>query len=123
MYRQTDGVAMGSSLGPVLANICVGYYEARLFQNIQKPISYFRYVDDIFIPHINSFDRKVFYNEISNLHLSLKFTFEKETDMSLLFLDVLLRRTLTLYKCMFTANQHLVVSTSLRILSVRNHKR
>ena len=48
-YRQTDGVAIDSSLEPVLANIFVCYYEAKLFQNTQKPLSYSRYVDDIFI--------------------------------------------------------------------------
>ena len=31
MYKQTDGVAMGSSLGPALADIFVGYYEEKLF--------------------------------------------------------------------------------------------
>ena len=38
MYRQTDGVEVGSPLGQVLANIFVGYYEVEFFQNIQKPI-------------------------------------------------------------------------------------
>ena len=31
MYKQTDGVAMRSPLGPVLAYIFVGYYEEKLF--------------------------------------------------------------------------------------------
>ena len=31
MYKQIDGVAMGSPLGPALANIFVGFYEQKLF--------------------------------------------------------------------------------------------
>ena len=40
MYRQIDGVAMGSFLGPAVANIFVGYYESKLFNKILKPTVY-----------------------------------------------------------------------------------
>ena len=40
MHRQIDGVAMGSPLGPALANIFVGYYESKLFQTTSKPEMY-----------------------------------------------------------------------------------
>ena len=48
MHRQIDGVAMGSPLGPSLANIFVGYHEASLFKKVNKPLMYYRYVDDTF---------------------------------------------------------------------------
>ena len=36
MYKQMDRVAMGSPLGPALANIFVGYRESKLFTCVQK---------------------------------------------------------------------------------------
>ena len=40
---------MGSSLAPVLANICVVLYESKRLNehNLNKPNFYLRYVDDI----------------------------------------------------------------------------
>ena len=49
MYKQLDGVGMGSPLGPALANIFVGFHESRLFDNIAKPGVNFRYVDNSFV--------------------------------------------------------------------------
>ena len=48
-YYQIDGVAMGSPLAPVLANIFMGFYESKWLNeyNLQKSKLYLRYVDDI----------------------------------------------------------------------------
>ena len=91
MYMQTDRLAMGSPLGPALANIFVGYYE-KLFSQTQKPPTYFRYVDDTFA----IFDHKAadqFLTKLNCLHPSFKFTFEKEKGKCLPFLDVYIKRT------------------------------
>ena len=45
MYRQIDDVAMGSPLGPVLANIFVGYCES-LVPKCKWPAVYCSFVDD-----------------------------------------------------------------------------
>ena len=51
-YSQIDGVAMGSPLGPTLANLFLAYHEENWLNDcpIQfKPTYYRRYVDDIFL--------------------------------------------------------------------------
>ena len=48
MFCQTDSVAMASPLGPILANIFVGYYENSLLLDNSKLLAYNRYVDDDF---------------------------------------------------------------------------
>ena len=41
MYKQIDGVAMGSSLGPALTNIFVGYQKEKLFIGNNQPLTHF----------------------------------------------------------------------------------
>ena len=93
IYKQVDGVAMGSPLGPILANIFVGYFESMLYSKLIKPINYIRYVDDIFVSYNDDYDIEELFRKISNLHPNLKFTIEKEKDNYLPFLDVHLLRT------------------------------
>ena len=48
-YSQTYGVAMGSSLSPVLANLYMEFFESKYLPRIlPKGILWVRYVDDIF---------------------------------------------------------------------------
>ena len=68
IYRQVDGVAMCSPLGPVLANIFVSYFGFILFKNVEKPLNYFRYVDDIFISYKTDYNVDALFDLNSNLH-------------------------------------------------------
>jgi retron-type reverse transcriptase len=46
-YEQTDGVAMGSPLSPVIANFFMEDFEKKAIElATHKPASWFRYVDD-----------------------------------------------------------------------------
>ena len=96
IYRQIDGIAMGSPLGPALANIFVGYYEEKLFSETSKPAVYFRYVDDTFAIIRNEKDLEFLTRRLNDLHSSLRFTFEKNN--SFLFLDIHVERTKTNYE-------------------------
>ena len=92
MYKQLDGVAMGSPLSPALANIFVGFHESRLFDNTVKPGVYFRFVDDTFAIFGSELDCDHFKGKLNLLHPALKFTVEREQNNSLNFLDVLVEK-------------------------------
>ena len=51
VYDQIDGVAMGSPLAPVLANLFMRHFEENVFKNFggKLPLFYGRYVDDSFV--------------------------------------------------------------------------
>ena len=91
--KQADEVAMGSSLGPALANIFNGYYEEKLFSQTQKPPTYFRYVDDTFAIFDHQAKAVQFLTKLNCLHPSLKFTFEREKVKCIPFFDVYVERT------------------------------
>lgn len=94
-YRQIDGVAMGSPLGPTLANIFLCFYEEKWLDQcpIQfKPKFYNRYVDDIFILFDNPNQVNKFDKYINSRHENMRFTKEIEEDKSLPFLDINIKK-------------------------------
>jgi len=103
MYKQTDGIAMGSPLGPVLANMFVIYHEALLFDF--KPCMYQRYVDNIFAIFKMESDSEMVL-QLNSFHPSLKFTIEKRNilDVYYHYLMSKSRRILTNFLLLFTGN-------------------
>ena len=92
IYKQIDGVAMGSPLGPVLANVFMVELEKQVLPLLTNKVSSWeRYVDDTF-----TFVKK---GEIDNVidilngfHKDVQFTNEVEVNGSIAFLDVNVKR-------------------------------
>ena len=86
LYEQTDGVAMGSPLGPLLANVFMCSIEETLERDGKMPAYYRRYVDDTLtiVPNIASANE--FLETLNHCHPSVKFTMEIENNGMLPFL-------------------------------------
>ena len=93
IYRQKDGVAMGSPIGPLLADIFMSKLEnGPLSQTIRQFPCYCRYVDDIFVIGNHELDFRALLNDFNTAHPNIKFSLEQEVDGCLNFLDVSLRK-------------------------------
>ena len=93
VYKQSDGVAMGSPLAPLLANWFVSKIEKNILSDIRhrryKPTLYRRYVDDVFAVFRSHKDRDEFFEVLNKAHKNLKFTMESSTTNNMLpFLDI-----------------------------------
>ena len=92
-YDQIDGVAMGSPLGPILANIFMCHFEEKwLMKSRFCPSLWFRYVDDTFTMFDSKNNANEFLSFLNSRHDSIKFTIEFEEDNKIPFLDILLER-------------------------------
>ena len=75
LYKQIDGVAMGSSLGPTLANAFLVYHEKNWLEHC--PLEY----------------RPLYYHSyLNSRHLNISFTIENEKYNRMSFLDVNIMR-------------------------------
>ena len=95
LYKQIDGVAMGSPLGPTLANAFLCHYEKEWLDNCPshfKPIVYRRYVDDIFVLFSSKEHLQPFVDYMNKQHRCIKFTSETEKNNTFSFLDINITR-------------------------------
>ena len=97
-YVQHDGVAMGSNIGCVIANIYMRFFEemalARAPQlDLPLPLLWLRYVDDVIALFHNESHFIEFLSLLNSLRSSIQFTHETESDGQLPFLDLLIKKT------------------------------
>jgi len=95
IYKQLDGLAMGSPLSPVAANIFLNFFETSILNRCPsniKPSFYKRYLDDTFLLFNGEQQARDFFEFINSQHNNIKFTFEGENDKRLSFLDVCIFR-------------------------------
>ena len=91
LYKQKDGVAMGSSLGPTMANVFLPFYEIKWLEQCPKEfklVFYIRYVDDLFVLFKSAEHISKFRNYFNTCHPTMSFSFEQEENGKLVFLDI-----------------------------------
>ena len=91
-YNQIDGVAVGSPLTSVLANIFMGFYKSKWLNeyNLNKSNFYLKCADDILAAFYNGLDSLHFLDFLNKRHPNIKFTIEKQINLSIVFLNVLI---------------------------------
>ena len=75
-YDEIDGVAMGSSLGPVLANLFMGYHEKKWLSEYEgPPVQFYKhYAEDISCLFNHKDHAHQFLDYLSKQHACIKFT-------------------------------------------------
>jgi hypothetical protein len=93
-FQQEAGMAMGSSLSPIVSNIFMEHFEKLALDSGQhKPSVWLQYIDDMFVVWSHGPLRlQDFLSHLNSLRPSIQFTMEVESDSAIAFLDVLVFR-------------------------------
>ncbi len=99
MYKQENGLPMGSPLSPVLAEFCMQSLEEAIVEKHPYIKHWVRYVDDVYAI-VNSRKSNSILKQLNSYHPSIQFTTEEESvqdvwgnqKSGLPFLDVLIYR-------------------------------
>ena len=91
-YEHLEGVAMGSPLSLIVANLYMERFKRQAIESFPlKPKRWKFYVDDIDVVWLHGIDNlEKFLENLNKQNNSIRFTMELETNRSLPFLDVLI---------------------------------
>ena len=96
LYKQKDGMAMGSPLGPTFANIFMSHLETKYLQDCNSnytPTFYKRYIDDTIVGFQNVNQAHQFLDFINTSHPNINFTMDIEKDNTISFLDLSIHKS------------------------------
>ena len=92
IYVQNDGVAMGSPLGPILANIFMVELERSVIPTLMDKMKcWTRCVDDT-LCYVKTDSIDYVLKVLNGFHRNIQLTYEVKTDSKIYFLDVLVIR-------------------------------
>ena len=123
LYKQKDGVAMGSPLGPTMTNV-LSFYEVKWLEQCPKefkPVFYRRYVDDIFVLFESVEHLSKFCDYFNTCYPNMYFSFAQEKNGKLSFLDVEVSREKGKFVTTVYRSLHLVVCTPISIVSCKRY--
>jgi hypothetical protein len=92
LYEQCEGVAMGSPLGPLLANVFMCHLEDKITNEDLMPSFYRRYVDDtlVIMPDVDIANS--FLGILNSLHPNIDFTMELSSNNSIPFIGMVIKK-------------------------------
>lgn len=91
-FFKTSSCPMGSPLSPALASIFMETFEEQVLGKTNcRVLAWKRYVDDTFVV-IEEGQEERFLDELNSQHVNIKFTYEKEVEKELSFLDIKIKR-------------------------------
>ena len=97
IYKQIDGVSMGSSLGPVLSNVIMTEFERLVVDKLIKDgliKFYIRYVDDsLVLAKVEDIDNSM--KQFNSFDKSIQFTIDKFQDGIVHFPDIKINGSVT----------------------------
>ena len=125
IYQQTDDVAIGSSLGPALTNILVGYQKTKLFLNVKKPLMYSAMLITLLLHMRAKTNVKNFLLHSILFALYYNSCSKKELNSSFLFFGILIEKHSTgfitsVYRKPTLINQYLHIGILLALHSVKS---
>ena len=92
LYSQKDGVAIGSTLGPVIVEIVMVNLERNVISKLSTHMTKWKRYEDDKITYIKPSSIDYVLSVLNSFHENIKLTFEEEKYIKISFLDISIPR-------------------------------